>query len=88
MIALGRLVVIGFVVLTVIYVALSYYSRAVRKSKLAREWDEEDMQGDKDGFIEQGLADYDGSLRRKLILGVYVIPVIFVSLIVYLNNFN
>ena len=37
MLALGRLVVIGFIVLTVIYVCLSLYSRAVRKSKLRKE---------------------------------------------------
>lgn len=88
MLALGRLVVIGFVVLTIIYVALSFYSRAVRKSKLVAEWDEEGMEGDKDAFVQQGLDDYDSSLRRKLILGVYVVPVIIVSVIIYLTNFS
>ena len=41
MLALARLLVIGFVVLTVIYISLSLYSRSVRRGKLAREWDEE-----------------------------------------------
>ncbi|AXI56386.1 hypothetical protein SuNHUV7_15900 (plasmid) [Pseudoseohaeicola sp. NH-UV-7] len=88
MFALGRLLVIGFVVLTIIYVALSFYSRAVRKGKLQREWDEEGMEGDKDAWVQQGLEDYDGSLRRKLILGVYVVPVVVVSIIIYLTNFH
>ena len=88
MFALGRLLVIGFVVLTVIYVALSFYSRAVRKGKLQREWDEKGMEGDKDAWVQQGLEDYDGSLRRKLILGVYVVPVVVVSIIIYLTNFH
>ena len=38
MAALARLMVIGFIVLSVIYVCLSLYSRAVRKGKLRREW--------------------------------------------------
>jgi hypothetical protein len=88
MFALGRLLVIGFVVLSIIYVALSFYSRAVRKGKLQREWDEEGMEGDKDAWVQQGLEDYDGSLRRKLILGVYVVPVVVVSIIIYLTNFH
>ena len=38
--------------------------------------------------MDDGLRDYDRSLRRKLILGVYVIPVIIVSVIIYLTNFH
>ena len=87
MLALGRLVVIGFIVLTVIYVCLSLYSRAVRKSKLRKEWEEEGRVGDRDAFVDKGLEDYDGSLRRKLILGVYVVPVCVMALIIYLTNF-
>ena len=88
MFALGRLRGVGFVVLTIIYIALSFYSRAVRKGKLQREWDEEGMTGDKDAWVQQGLEDYDGSLRRKLILGVYVVPVVVVTIIIYLTNFH
>ena len=40
MAALARLMVVGFVVLSVIYVCLSLYSRAVRKGKLRAEWHE------------------------------------------------
>ena len=88
MIALARLLVIGFVVLTVIYVCLSFYSRAVRKGKLEKEWDEEGMTGDREAWIDKGLKEYDGSLRRKLILGVYIIPVILMITIIYLMNFS
>ena len=87
MLALARLLIIGFVVLTVIYVSLSLYSRRVRRGKLAREWDEEIRTGDRDAFIEDGLQDYDQSLRRKLILGVYIVPVTLVAIIIYLTNF-
>ena len=87
MFALFRLFAIAFVVLTVVYVCLSLYSRSVRRDKLEAEWDSEGMTGDRDGFIQKGLKDYDGSLRRKLILGVYVVPFSLVALIIYLTNF-
>ena len=88
MFALARLLVIGFLVLSVVYICLSLYSRAVRRDKLEKEWDEEIQQGDRDAFVETGLREYDGSLRRKLILGVYIVPLTVISVIIYLTNFH
>ncbi|RYH09106.1 hypothetical protein [Tropicimonas sp. IMCC6043] len=88
MAALARLLLILFVVLSVIYVSLSLYSRAERRDKLEREWDEEIGEGDRDAFIREGLEEYDHSLRRKLILGVYVVPILLIGTIIYLTNFN
>lgn len=87
MLALLRLLVFGFLALTLIYVCLSFYSRAVRRGKLEAEWDEDVKEGDRDAFVQEGLEDYDGSLRRKLILGVYVIPICVISFIIYATNF-
>lgn len=83
-----RLAVIGLIVLTVIYVSLSLYSRSVRREKLEAEWDESGRDGDRDAFIEEGLREYDGSLRRKLILGVYIIPITLVAALIYFTNFH
>ena len=88
MLALGRLLIIGFLVLSVVYFCLSLYSRAVRRDKLEREWDEEIQQGDRAAFVEAGLSAYDGSLRRKLILGVYIVPLTVISAIIYFTNFH
>ena len=87
MFALARLLVIGFLVLSVVYICLSLYSRAVRRDKLEKEWDEEIQQGDRETFVEAGLREYDGSLRRKLILGVYIVPLVVISVIIYFTNF-
>jgi Ca2+/Na+ antiporter len=87
MFALGRLLVIGFLVLSVVYICLSLYSRSVRRDKLEKEWDEEIQQGDRATFVEAGLREYDGSLRRKLILGVYIVPLTLISVIIYFTNF-
>ncbi len=83
---IARLMVLGFVVLTVVYVIVSLYSRSVRREKLEKEFDEEVQTGDRDAFIEAGMAAYQGSLRRKLIWGVYIIPLL-VLLALLLANF-
>jgi len=88
MFALARLVVMGFIVLTVVYVCLSLYSRAVRKGKLRKKWQDGPQKVPRDTFVQRGLEKYDGSVRRKLILGVYVVPVVVVSLIIYLTNYT
>jgi hypothetical protein len=77
----------GFVILTIIYVILSVWSRSVRREHLEEEWDEEIRTGDRDAFIKQGLRDYDRSLTPKLILGVYVIPVLFAAVMIYVTNY-
>ena len=88
MLALARLLVIGFVVLTVVYVCLSLYSRSVRRGKLKEWWEAEGRPGNLDAYIKEGLKQYDGSLRRKLILGVYVIPFTAMCVIIYFTNFH
>lgn len=87
MLGAARLLIVLLVVLTVIYVSLSLYSRSVRRGKLNAQWDEEGMTGDRDAFVREGLEEYDGSLRRKLILGVYVVPLLAIAVIIYVTNF-
>ena len=87
MLAFAKLLVVGFLFLSVVYICLSLYSRAVRREKLELEWDEEIQQGDRDAFVTAGLRDYDGSLRRKLILGVYIVPMVVICAIIYFTNF-
>lgn len=86
--AVVRIFFMAFVVLTVIYVSVSLYSRAVRKGKLEQAWIEEGREGDQDAYVKAGLVDYDSSLRRRLILGVYVIPMVIVGTILYLVNYT
>jgi len=84
-----RLVVFGFIALSVIYLSLSIYSRSVRREKLENEWDEDKPEGiTRDDFVAKGVAEYNSGLRPKLLLLVYVIPTIFVAAIVYLTNTN
>ncbi|SIO41761.1 hypothetical protein SAMN05444722_2009 [Rhodovulum sp. ES.010] len=88
MIALLRFVIFATVVLTIVYVSVSLYSRAVRRDKLEREWDGEIREGDREAFVRDGLKEYDQSLRRKLILGVYIVPAIVIGTIIYIVNYT
>ncbi|WP_299727747.1 hypothetical protein [uncultured Tateyamaria sp.] len=85
--ALVRLLFIAFVVLSIVYLSLSLYSRAKARDRLEAEWDAGEFDIPRDAYVRAGLVAYDGSLRRKLILGVYVVPMSLVGLIVYLVNF-
>ncbi len=86
MIGLIRLAVFGFLALSVVFVCLSFYSRAVRKGKLRTEWEAGPKDVDEETFLDQGLKEYEGSLRRKLIWGVYVVPIVVIAVIIYLTN--
>ncbi len=93
MIAILRLAVFGFVVLTLTYVIVSIYSRSVRREKLEKAWDgdparEGSSPAEREAYIEAGMVAYHQSLRRKLILLVYVIPTLVVGVTVYLVNYQ
>ncbi len=92
MIALIRLGFFGLIALTVLYFLVSWYSRSVRREKLEGWADEKIAEGAlepaaRDTYIEEGMRDYDVSLRKKLILGVYVVPIIAVTVLIYMTNF-
>ncbi|MDT8327931.1 MAG: hypothetical protein RQ750_11205 [Roseovarius sp.] len=87
MLALLRLLVFGFVILTVIYVSISLYSRSVRRGKLLQDWQDTGRPGDKDAYIEEGMAQYQQSLRRRLIWLVYIVPITVIAVIIYTMNF-
>jgi len=87
MVAFLRLVVFGFLILSVIYVIVSFWSRSVRRRKLEQEWNDSGRPGDKETYVTEGMAQYDRSLRRKLIMLIYVVPVVVVGTIIYVTNF-
>ncbi|MCC6305668.1 MAG: hypothetical protein IT545_10795 [Rhodobacteraceae bacterium] len=95
MIALVRLAALLFVVLTLIYVSVSLYDRSLRRERLEKRWDSRHTPGphppdrpqDRAEFIARGLRRYDRSVRRRLLLLVYVIPVTVIAILVWLVNF-
>ncbi len=87
-----RLIVFGFLFLSVIYLAVAWYSRSVRHEKLEKEWDEDHPDGGdrakRQTFITQGMIDYNDSIRPKLLLLIYIVPMLFVGAILYITNAN
>ena len=77
----------AFVILTLFYWALSWYFRSLARGASERDWDEEGREGDRDAWIAEGLAAYDNSLRKKLVWGVYVVPIVVICGLVYLTNY-
>ncbi len=82
-----RLAFVAFVLLTVIYLLVSVYSRSVRREKLEKRFDAGGVEGDRDAYIEAGMAQYRKGLRRRLILLVYVVPVISTAVTIYVVNY-
>jgi hypothetical protein len=90
--ALIRLVIFGFIAMTVVYVALSVYSASLRREKLEKRW-AEDHPGDEESsersvYVEDGMEKYRHGLRRKLIVLVYIIPTILVIAALIITNFT
>ena len=90
MMGIVRLVIFGLVALTVFYWLVSIYSKSVRREKLEKQWDgdpqNEGNRAGREPFIEAGMQAYQGSLRRKLIVLVYIIPICVVGTTIYLIN--
>ena len=88
MIALMRMLIPLLIVLSIAYAVLSLRTRARARDRLEQEWDEQGRTGDRDAFIEEGLEDYSGSFRRKMLLAIYVVPLLLIGLMVYLTNYS
>lgn len=91
MIGFFRLMLFWAVFAAVAYWALLIYARSTRREALEKEWDADRPEGssdaDRDAYIEQGMADYEHSLRRKLLWGVLILPFVAIGLLVYLVNY-
>jgi hypothetical protein len=88
MIAFARLVIFGGIILGVIYFSLSWYFRSVRRARMEQDWEAAGRPGDRAAYVEAGMAQYERSLRRRLLWLVFVLPVTGVGLIIWLTNFN
>lgn len=88
MVGIIRLVVFGFLGLSVIFVLVSIYSQSVRREKLEKEFDAGGVEGDRDAYINDGMKAYQHGLRRKLIWLVYVIPTVAFAALFYFLNFT
>ncbi|PTQ75911.1 hypothetical protein [Celeribacter persicus] len=82
-----RFLVIGLVLLTGLYLLLGIYLRSLTRERLEDEWEKEGSIGDRDTYVEQGMQEYERSFRPKLLVLVYILPLIVFAAIFYVTNF-
>lgn len=88
MIAFLRLILILFVVLTILYLAVSIYARSLARERLERRWDAGRGTGSREHFIRLGMRRYEQSARPKLLLGIYILPMVAMAILIYVLNFT
>jgi hypothetical protein len=86
-----QLLIFGFIALSVVYLLVSVYSRSVRREKLEKGFDSDPANegapaAAREAHIAEGMARYEQGLRKKLILLVYVIPMVVIAVTIYLIN--
>ncbi|WP_375688162.1 hypothetical protein [Pseudooceanicola sp. LIPI14-2-Ac024] len=82
------ILLVGFALMSLVYALVSVWSRRVRRRKLEAWWEEEGRPGDRDAYVREGLEDYDTGFRRKLILLVYIVPLVVIGAIIYAVNYH
>ncbi|WP_179378552.1 hypothetical protein [Jannaschia marina] len=87
MFALLRLFVVLMVLLTIVYWALVFYFRAGERDRLEAEWEAEQPPLPRDTYVENGIREYRRSLRRKLLWGVYIVPIGTICILIYVVNY-
>ncbi|MDZ7709319.1 MAG: hypothetical protein U5K36_03910 [Roseovarius sp.] len=88
MLALMRLLIFGGIALGTLYLGLSWYLRSAHRARMEKDWEAAGRPGNRAAYIEEGMAQYERSLRRRLLWLVFILPVAAVMLLIWLTNFN
>lgn len=88
MIGFLRLGIFLVIALSVLYVLISVYARSLERERLEKRWDEGRGEGERSTYIEAGMARYRVSLRRRLLWGVYIVPLAVIGTLIYVLNFT
>ncbi len=75
--------VILFLVLTAIYGILTLTNRSKEKTRLKAQYTLEGSELSQKDYVDLGMARYNRSLRAKLILGVYLLPLVIFGVLGY-----
>ncbi|MFT4151672.1 MAG: hypothetical protein QM656_15840 [Paracoccaceae bacterium] len=86
MIAFIRLAVFGFIGLSAVYFLVRLYARSVHRERLEKRFDAGGIPGRREDYVSQGMRAYEGSLRRRLLWLVYVVPMAIMAGTIYLVN--
>ena len=83
MIGVIRWAVLLFLLLTVVYAILTFTNRSKQRDHLKDEYSQSDKSIELDEYMDHGMSKYNRSLKGKLVLGVYLFPLIVFCTLVY-----
>ena len=88
-----RMIILWLVVLPLVHWVVARYYRSLRREALEKEWDtdpanEGRLPDERAAFIEGGMEAWRHSFRRRMILLVYIVPLVVAAVTVYLVNYN
>lgn len=84
--SLGRMAFILIIGLTVVYACLFFYWRSGARMKLEEDWVMAGRPGEREEWVGDRLAPRTRMIRRWLVIFVYVVPLVGLSLYVYVTN--
>ena len=87
MLALLRLFGLLLVALTVVYVCLWAYLRAGQRARLEAEWRDTQPPLPLYRHVAVGLDSSAPRLRRRLLLGVYVVPLLALAAVIWIVDY-
>jgi|AntAceMinimDraft_11_1070367.scaffolds.fasta_scaffold30070_3 hypothetical protein len=87
MFAVLRLFALLFAVLTLLYLIMSFMLRQIALKEARDAWEKLDTRIDWETYLERQMKVHNRSMKRKLIVGVYILPTALVAALVYFVNF-
>jgi hypothetical protein len=76
-------------VLSAIYIGLGWYMRWERTRRLEDDFASGEGGGlTREDYIAKGMADYDRSWERKLLLGVFILPILVALALALVANYG
>jgi len=75
-------------ILSIIYVLLSTSGRLRQRKRLNTQYKAEKPTTEKEAFMAKGMTKYDRSMRPKLFLFVFIIPIIVIGTLIFLAQYS
>jgi Mg2+/citrate symporter len=86
MIGFLRPILLFFVALVAIHLVVRLWLRLRERRRLRQDWEDSDRLVEWDIYLETGMAEYDRSLRKRLLWLTIVGPMAILILLLYLVN--
>lgn len=84
-----RNIVIIFAILSAVYAVLTLTNNFRQRQKLRSEYKATESSTEtKEAYVERGLRDYNRSIRPKMLLGIYLIPLAIMGTLIWLAQYG